>query len=350
MSASNTRNISPQWVKASKILAIVCLVNCVIFAFLTWHVFDHSFEYGQGSGDGQFLAPRGIAVSSTGYVYVVDAGNHRVQVFTATGQFVTKWGSDGSDPGQFKNIRGIAINSTGYVHVLEEASENNRLQVFTAMGKFVTEWTVDDYAQFVAVNSSGYVYVQGVKLQIFNPVGQLVSAFILSGGSIAINDSGSLFIAHGFGFGVYTPTGEEVARWEEYGNETGQLEHVTGIAVGDSEQVFITDDKSNRVQVFTPEGHYINGWGMQGIFQGQFDVPFAIAVSPTTGMVYVADYYNSRVQAFTADGQFVTEWGSYIDGLVILFTLISIVSLTVTFIIIWYRRRVYNRGAMHKNT
>ena len=37
----------------------------------------------------------------TGNIYVTDAGNERVQVFTTEGQFLRKWGSFGSGDGQF---------------------------------------------------------------------------------------------------------------------------------------------------------------------------------------------------------------------------------------------------------
>jgi DNA-binding beta-propeller fold protein YncE len=34
-----------------------------------------------GAGDGQFDQPTGIAIDSSGNVYVVDRGNSRIQVF-----------------------------------------------------------------------------------------------------------------------------------------------------------------------------------------------------------------------------------------------------------------------------
>ena len=36
----------------------------------------------RGSGEGEFLCPEGIAVDSSGNVYVVDYSNHRIQKFT----------------------------------------------------------------------------------------------------------------------------------------------------------------------------------------------------------------------------------------------------------------------------
>ena len=43
----------------------------------------------KGSGDGQFNGPTGIAVNSSGYVYVANyASPHRIQKFTYDGKFV----------------------------------------------------------------------------------------------------------------------------------------------------------------------------------------------------------------------------------------------------------------------
>lgn len=43
-------------------------------------VFIHSFG-SKGSAEGQFLQPRGVAVSSNNDVFVVDFDNKRVQIF-----------------------------------------------------------------------------------------------------------------------------------------------------------------------------------------------------------------------------------------------------------------------------
>ena len=43
-----------------------------------------------GVGDGQFQSPFGIALGASGNVYVADAGNDRVQVFSPEGRFLGK--------------------------------------------------------------------------------------------------------------------------------------------------------------------------------------------------------------------------------------------------------------------
>src|SRR5215217_7164038 len=57
----------------------------------------------QGTSDAQFTTPAGVAIDSQGNVYVLDAGNNRVQKFSNNGTFIIKWGIQGSADGQFNN-------------------------------------------------------------------------------------------------------------------------------------------------------------------------------------------------------------------------------------------------------
>ena len=82
----------------------------------------------KGIGDGQFDRPGGIAIDSSGFIYVSDIVNNRIQKFTADGQFVTKWGSSGSGDGQFSGPMGLTVDPSGYVYVVDIG--NKRVQVF----------------------------------------------------------------------------------------------------------------------------------------------------------------------------------------------------------------------------
>ena len=86
------------------------------------------FGSGAGSGDGQFNLPFGIAVDGSRSVFVDDFGNDRIQKFTNTGTFVTKWGSFGGGNGQFAGSIGVAVDGSGHVFVVER--DNERIQKF----------------------------------------------------------------------------------------------------------------------------------------------------------------------------------------------------------------------------
>jgi hypothetical protein len=90
-----------------------------------------------GSGDGQFDAPEGIALGWGGDVYVTDTGNQRVQRFDYGGTFIEAWGGPGGGPGQFDGPLAVDTFSdfaivgkrfTPWVYVLD--SGNSRVQVF----------------------------------------------------------------------------------------------------------------------------------------------------------------------------------------------------------------------------
>jgi len=82
-----------------------------------------------GDGSGEFRAPAGLAFDRDDNLYVTEIGNNRVQVFDKTGKFLTMWGRKGSAAGEFDNPHGIIVDrGTGYVYVAD--TSNHRVQVF----------------------------------------------------------------------------------------------------------------------------------------------------------------------------------------------------------------------------
>jgi hypothetical protein len=87
------------------------------------------FGNNSGSGPSQFRGATDLAVDNrSGDVYVVDAGNNRVQRFDRDGRFISEFGSAGRGNGQFDRPYGIAIDKDGYVYVSDAG--NKRIQKF----------------------------------------------------------------------------------------------------------------------------------------------------------------------------------------------------------------------------
>jgi sugar lactone lactonase YvrE len=104
----------------------------------------------QGTGKGQFDYPQGIAVPAPGHVYVADSHNNRIQYFqllnncpqgtstvTAGVCFVKEWGKRGTADGQFDRPADVTV-SDGIVYVVD--ANNNRIQVFTKEGTFIKKF------------------------------------------------------------------------------------------------------------------------------------------------------------------------------------------------------------------
>ena len=85
-----------------------------------------------------FNTPSDIVLDDDGNMYILDAGNCRVQKFDPEGRLLCRWGSSGSGEGQFQTVSSIAVDSTGHVYVADGG--NCRVQKFTGSGEFLAQW------------------------------------------------------------------------------------------------------------------------------------------------------------------------------------------------------------------
>src|SRR4026207_1888789 len=91
-----------------------------------------------GSGDGQVITPRAIAIDPSDNVFVADQ-NDRVQKFNSSGVFQFKFATGGSSAGSVVAPSGVAVDrTTGDIYVSDGFPERTSgiVQKFNASGVF----------------------------------------------------------------------------------------------------------------------------------------------------------------------------------------------------------------------
>lgn len=206
---------------------------------------------GPGTALGQTNGPTGIAVDGNAEtVYVVDAGNQRIQRYARDGGFIGVWGPEtdsrlvlGFSEELNQGASEIVVDEGGLIHIAD--TWNHRVLVLDGNGQVVRE---------------------------IGSTGELTD----------IDDSVDPTIQTGLFFGP------------------------RGIAVSNGE-IFVTDTGNERVQVFGPDGTFLRAFGGFGSEPGKLVEPVGIAIGPD-GNVYVADSGNARLSVFTRDGTPVAQF------------------------------------------
>ena len=108
---------------------------------------------------------------------------------------------------------------------------------------------------------------------------------------------------------VFDKDGNFLYKWGVRGSGDGEIEKPAGIKVDKNDNVYLVDSGNHRVQKFNKEGKFLAKWGGAGRGEGQFNLPWGLTIDKN-GDVYVADWRNDRIQKFTPDGQFLSEFGS----------------------------------------
>ena len=92
------------------------------------------------------------------------------------------------------------------------------------------------------------------------------------------------------------------------GSSVGKFSYPWGVAVNANDEIAVTDQFNNRVQIFSSEGKFLRSFGKKGDNAGELNSPRGITFH-NNGNIFVADCYNDRIQIFSGEGEFVGSFG-----------------------------------------
>lgn len=275
-----------------------------------------------GSADGmgsaaRFASPYGIAVDSSGYLYVGDSVNHSIRKIAPGGMVTTFAGfpdGSGSADGTGSAVRmngpgAIVVNSASNVYVAD--SRNNTIRRVTPSGVVST--------------------VAGMPLQTGSDDGAGSAARFSGPLGMASDSAGNFYIADTNNHTIRKMTaGGIVTTLAGLAGTAGSADGLgaearfaspSGIAVDSAGNVYIGDSGNNTIRKVSPAGQVITlagSAGQTGLVNGpgtsaRFSYPMGVAAD-SVGNVFVADAYNYVIRKISSAGDVTTLSGSNNPG------------------------------------
>ena len=137
--------------------------NCDTSNHVTTGFCSDCVVLGPGSGPGQFgNFGGGIALDSSGNIYVADTLNNRVEEFNSAGTYQSEFGSHGFGDGQFNSPTDIAVDSSSNIYVTD--SLNDRVEKFSPMPSTVPEFPAAIVGLVAAIMIGAVVVLQRTKI------------------------------------------------------------------------------------------------------------------------------------------------------------------------------------------
>ena len=224
--------------------------------------------------------PVDLDIDSHDRIFVGSRGNHPVLIFDRDGNFVSCWGE-----GYFIDPHGITVGPDDSVYVSD--CQTHTVEKLTPGGELL--------------NFRLGTRNRATDIEDQKPFNKPTS--------LAVGPKGDLYVCNGYGNFVihkFSPKGELLKTWGEFGNGPGQFALPHKLDIDRQGTVYVCDRNNDRIQRFTPDGEFIDMWT-------DFKWPQDLYIDRKNDLVYVVestlnppDY--ARISIFNLKGNTLSSW------------------------------------------
>lgn len=263
----------------------------------------------------RFNYPLGVAIDATGNIYLADESNHVIRKVTPAGAVSTLAGTAGlsgnadgnGTAARFKSPSGLAVDSSGNLYVADTL--NNTIRKITAAGDVTTvagtagiAGTTDGTGAAARFNAPQALAVTATYLFIADTGNHTIRRLTLSSNAV------TTFAGSGGKAGSVDGTGT-----------AARLNFPCGIVADSQNRVWVADSGNNTIRAITSTGAVTTLAGLPGSAgaadgtgtAARFNEPSGIALFSTQGVadLYVLDTENHSLRKVTTAGEVTTLAG-----------------------------------------
>ena len=274
---------------------------------------ERQYELVQGWGempDGwQWGQVGAVCVDSKDNVHMFTRAEHPYRVFDKSGKMLDHWGEE-----IFEDAHGMCITPDDTLYFVDRMPQ--LVLKFSKEGKhglsLGKRGVPSDTGYTQEVREAAGPLVSGGGIPVKNGVGHPGPPFHHPT-DVSVGPNGEIYVSDGYRncrVHKYAPDGTLLTSWGEVGH-AGELSHTkdqpnhfhTVHSVWEHKgKVYVADRESNRIQIFTPEGEFIDIWT-------GFGRPTKIYVDPRDDIMYVAEL-DDQFSILDLDGNLIGRYGS----------------------------------------
>lgn len=289
-----------------------------------------TFLWGTTGGDTPLSQPTGIELAPDGTIWVTNGVYNQFEIFSSDGAWLESWGVPGSGEGEFDfqtkdgdGFGGVAFAPDGSFYVVEAG--NRRVQHFSANREFLHAWGgfgasdgkfIEPFD--IAIDAEGNVLVNDMQrddVQKFTPDGTFLLKFGGGGSEPGQLDwQGWMTIAPDGTIWVADPNHDRIQQWDGDGTflqaiDTSEtIDAPYSIGVDANGRMLVTDIAGARIVVLDTAGNLIGQWGERGDGNGQFLAPVYLRLAGDA--IYIADIDAGTLQKFQLNPPLADESAS----------------------------------------